>query len=183
MRRPLKLHPDSRCSAATHIEVQITRQRKSNLALHYFVTGKTDNLLLPPAIPLARGDELWQHTCFEAFIGTTSGGPYNEFNFAPSMEWAAYEFSDYRKGMSPLNEIDAPQMDAQLDDEGYQLQVSLNLDRLTNLPAGADWRLGVSAIIEETGGDKSYWALAHSPGKADFHRADCFIHNLKKSER
>ena len=40
------------------------------------------------------------------------------------------------------------------------------------------WRLGLSAVIEDTSGRKSYWALAHPPGKPDFHHADCFAHEF-----
>jgi hypothetical protein len=46
------------------------------------------------------------------------------------------------------------------------------------VPPGASWRLGLSAVIEETSGRISYWALAHPPGKADFHHSDCFAHEL-----
>jgi len=52
------------------------------------------------------------------------------------------------------------------------------LDRLSSLPLDARWRLGLSALIEEPSGHKSYWALAHPPGKADFHHPDCFAHEL-----
>jgi hypothetical protein len=34
------------------------------------------------------------------------------------------------------------------------------------------WRIGLAAVIEERSGHKSYWALAHPPGKADFHPFD-----------
>jgi hypothetical protein len=40
------------------------------------------------------------------------------------------------------------------------------------------WRLGVSAVIEESDGAKSYWALKHAPGKPDFHHADSFAYEL-----
>jgi hypothetical protein len=33
-------------------------------------------------------------------------------------------------------------------------------------------------VIEETNGRKSYWALAHPPGKPDFHHSDCFALGL-----
>jgi hypothetical protein len=36
--------------------------------------------------------------------------------------------------------------------------------------------LGLSAVLEEQDGTKSYWALAHPPGgKPDFHHPDCFV--------
>jgi len=44
--------------------------------------------------------------------------------------------------------------------------------------AGTDWRLGLSAVLEETDGTKSYWALAHCGEKPDFHDAGCFTAKL-----
>jgi hypothetical protein len=38
--------------------------------------------------------------------------------------------------------------------------------------------LALSAVIETLDGAKSYWALAHPPGKPDFHHADCFAIEL-----
>ncbi len=178
MRQALKLHPDSRCSAATHIEVEVARPRPGNLVLHYFVTGKMIDLRMPPVSAPTRSDEIWKHTCFEAFVRASPSAAYYEFNFAPSMQWAAYRFSDTRSGMSVASEISAPRVEVQSNGECYKLQASLELDRLSSLPSDAVWRLGLSVVIEETSGRKSYWALAHPPGKADFHHSDCFAHEL-----
>jgi hypothetical protein len=68
MRQALRLHPGSLCLAATHIEVDVVRLRASGLVLCYFVTGKIDDLRIPPVMAAARTDELWRHTCFEVFI-------------------------------------------------------------------------------------------------------------------
>jgi hypothetical protein len=38
---------------------------------------------------------------------------------------------------------------------------------------------GLTAVLEEADGVKSYWALAHGPGKADFHHAACFAARLE----
>ena len=38
--------------------------------------------------------------------------------------------------------------------------------------------LGLSAVIEEADGNVSYWALAHPPGKPDFHHSDCLALEL-----
>ena len=45
----------------------------------------------PPAEP-ARVDGLWQATCFEMFLKHDDDDAYREWNFAPSGEWAAYDF-------------------------------------------------------------------------------------------
>ncbi len=178
MRQILKLHPDSPCSAAARIEVEVARPRAGSLILRYFVTGKMSDLLIPPAATAARADDLWQHTCFEAFVRSSADAGYYEFNFAPSTQWAAYGFGSYRKGMRAATEISAPQIEVQSGPGCYTLQASLDLDRLSMLPRDAGWRLGLAALIEETNGRKSYWALAHPPGKPDFHHPDCFAYEL-----
>ena len=38
--------------------------------------------------------------------------------------------------------------------------------------------IGLSAVIEEVGSIKSYWALQHPPGRPDFHHPDCFALEL-----
>ncbi len=178
MRRALILHPDSRCTAATRIDVEIGRPNPSSLVLYYSVTGRISDLRMPPPAAPARADELWQHTCFEAFVRAPPSDAYYEFNFAPSTQWAAYRFSAYRREMSVADDVSAPRIDAQSRGELYQLRASLSLDGLSGLPSGSAWRLGLSAVIEETSGRKSFWALAHPPGKPDFHRPDCFAYEL-----
>ena len=38
--------------------------------------------------------------------------------------------------------------------------------------------IGLSAVLEQQDGTKSYWALAHPPGAPDFHHPDCFVARL-----
>jgi hypothetical protein len=178
MRRTLTLHPDSRCLAATRIDVGIARLRRATLALHYVVIGRIGDLSLPAATAPTRADELWQHTCFEAFLCATAGAAYYEFNFAPSRQWAAYRFGAYRDEMIVVHQVSAPRFSLQSSGEAYELHAALELDGMPGLPSEAAWRLGLSAVIEETNGNKSYWALAHPPGKPDFHHALCFAHEL-----
>jgi len=182
MRRVLSPHPDSRCFATARIEVDAARPRAGSLVLCYFVAGRIDDLRIPPVVQAARADELWRHTCFEAFIRSSPGEAYYELNFAPSTQWAAYRFSAYRRGMRAASEISAPRIEAQSGSELYTLQASLELDGLSGLSPDAAWRLGLSAVIEETSGDKSYWALAHPPGKPDFHHSVCFAHRIAPAQ-
>ena len=58
--------------------------------------------------------------------------------------------------------------------EGLRLRCAYLLD----LPAQAPWQLNLTTIVEEANGRKSYWALAHPPGKADFHHDDGFVLSL-----
>jgi hypothetical protein len=178
MRQGLKLHPDSRYSAAVRIEVEIELPRPDRLLLSYVVTGNMSDIRMPPVGSPARGDKLWRHTCFEAFVRASSGAGYFEFNFAPSTQWAAYRFNGYRSGMRVVDEIGAPAIEVQAQPDCYTLQAALALDGLADLPRHASWRLGLSAVIEDTNSGMSYWALAHPPGKPDFHHADGFAYEL-----
>jgi len=178
MLHQLRRHLESRCVAATRIEVDVARPSAGRLLLSYVVHGDIDQLRLPPLAASARADELWQHTCFEAFVGTAAGAAYYELNFAPSMRWAAYRFESYRSGMRIATEIGAPRIEVQSAPGRYTLQASLDLDTLSALPRDGGRRLGLAAITEDSVGGKSYWALAHPPGKADFHHVDCFAHEL-----
>ncbi len=178
MRQALRLHPESRSVAATHVEVEVAFQRSGNLVLQYFVTGKIDDLRIPAVTASTRADELWQHTCFEAFVRAPSAAAYYELNFAPSTQWAAYRFDGYRSGMRIASDIGAPRIKVQSEAESYKLQASVELDDLSNVPGHAGWRLGLSAVIEEADGSRSFWALAHPPGEPDFHHFDSFAHEL-----
>lgn len=135
--------------------------------LAFRVTGGP--LRLPePAAP-ERTDGLWQATCFELFVKPVDGKGYFEFNFSPSTQWAAYALNGYRAGMRPL-EIPAPRIERRGDG------VSVDVD-LSTLPRGA-WRVGLSAVIEEADGTRSYWALKHPAGAPDFHDDACFALEL-----
>lgn len=124
--------------------------------------------IAPPTEPL-RADELWQTTCFEAFVRTAPGAGYYEFNLAPSSQWAAYHFTAYREGMA-LAELAPPAIITGAN------ATHLDVDALIYLPASnTPWRLALTVVIEEANGAKSYWALKHPPGKPDFHHADGFV--------
>jgi hypothetical protein len=170
MRQSLKRFPDSHGDAVTAIAVDATWLRVGVLLLSYEVTGDMDELRLPAIGATVRADELWRHTCFEAFVRPGTSPAYFEFNFAPSTQWASYEFDGYRSGMRAAD-IAAPRIDIQVAPARLNLQATLELGAL---PPGP-WRLGLSAVIEEANGRLSYWALAHPAGRPDFHDADCFI--------
>jgi hypothetical protein len=174
----LKLHPDSRCAAVTAVGAEVTRPRAALLALRYVVIGSISDLVLPPPTEPQRTDGLWRHTCFEAFVRAPDDEAYYEFNFAPSSQWAAYRFDSHRQGMAPVEELPTPRIELRPTGQGFDLYVTLELGLATDLPPDAPWRLGLSAVIEEVGGHTAYWALAHPPGRADFHHADCFAAEL-----
>lgn len=173
MRVSLICHPDTPCEAVTAIEVEVERQAWT-LALRYRLEGDLAAVVLPPHESAERTDELWRHTCFEAFLRTAGASGYHEFNVAPSGRWAAYRFDGYRDGMAEA-EIYVYQASVDRSEGVYQLQVEIEL----NKPPAFPWEAAITAVIEEANGRKSYWALAHPPGKPDFHHPDGFILELK----
>jgi hypothetical protein len=181
MRRALELHRDSVCPAAARIEVAVERLAPGQLRLRYLVHGDARRLHLPALTTATRADELWRTTCFEAFIRPADAPAYYEFNFVPSTQWAAYGFSDQRTGMRVAEEVAPPQIETRSGPDGFELDARLDLDPRV-FPPDRPWRLGLSAVIEDTDGGKSYWALAHPPGQPDFHHPDAFALDLPASE-
>ena len=164
---PLVCHPDTPAGAVESITV-CTERTGQELWLRYHVECELNGLVLPSPVEAARCDGLWQSTCFEAFIGDAS---YAEFNFAPSTQWAAYRFDAYRENMTVLDLAADPEIELDASDSHLALEVSIPFD-------GLGHRLALSAVIEETDGTKSYWALVHPPGKPDFHAPACFAATL-----
>lgn len=171
MRLSLKPHPDFQSAAVGSIEVEVAHTEV--LTLRYVVTGRVDQILLPAPIAPACTDELWKHTCFEAFVRPTPGEAYLELNFSPSTQWAAYRFTGYRRDMQLAADIAPPRIETTASPDRYELRASAPMLKVGTC------RLGISAIIEEVGGGKSYWALAHSPGRPDFHHDDSFAYDLR----
>lgn len=168
----LSLHPDSQ-SPAKRIEVDIARATPGELSVTYAIFGELGHMAIPSARSAARADELWKHSCFEVFLRAARG--YYEFNFAPSSQWAAYRFDGYREGMRDAAS-EAPAITWNRDGEVATLTATLRL------PPDVKGPLGLSAIIEDSGGDRSFWALAHPPGDPDFHDAACFAAQLPPAE-
>jgi len=181
MRATLSPHPDTPRAAVTSLVAEVARPRAGLLTLVYRLTATMGDVRLPPAAAPERADELWRQTCFEAFPRAAGGDGYFEFNFAPSTRWAAYRFTSYRTGMASVEGVVAPRIDFRATGAGCELRAELDLGTLPDL-AAADWRLGLSAVIEAASGAKSYWALAHPPGRPDFHHVDGFALHIPSTE-
>jgi hypothetical protein len=177
----LQLHPDFNCRPAGAIQVEARRGAASTLRLVYSVTGDINLLKLPPAVSPDRTDNLWKTTCFEAFIRPGDAPDYLEFNFSPSSAWAAYGFTGEREGMHDLDLPAVPRISTTRTAQGYQLEVLLDLPAAA-FPADRDWRVGLTAVIEDMDGAVSFWALAHAT-PPNFHDRDTWVCDLKASEQ
>ncbi len=174
-KRKLFPHPEYP-APSIEIGAKVSLVGSDVLKLEYVVIGAITKLCLPPLVLPKPADGLWKHSCFEAFVGERNKSSYVEFNFSPSRLWASYRFEDYRDGMQPAIDLFAPHIYTETDGEvRFALTAWLDIAKLGNL-----WpmTLGLSAVIEDRDGCLSYWALAHPPGKPDFHHKDCFALEL-----
>ncbi len=169
-------HPDTPSLTVSGIEVAANFTQSGALTLTYTLTADLKQLLIPAPTTTTRADNLWRHTCFEAFIQGGDAPAYREFNFSPSGQWQAYTFTGYRQGglLEP-----APVPTLSRNESGDQLTLECLLP-VEALPKGKQLLLGLTAVIEASGGTLSYWSLRHPPGKPDFHHTDGFILSLDR---
>lgn len=176
-RNALTCHPETPCQHVRAISVRVQRKPDGAAAFAFRLDGSVGLLRVPPPGPPRRADGLWQHTCFEAFLALNGATAYYEFNFAPSGEWAAYSFLRYREG-NPLDLDGQPAISVRRAADRFELDAMIRVDRLPAMPPNAPLRLGLSAVLEDQRGERSYWALWHPPGKPDFHHPDAFALRL-----
>lgn len=168
----LQCHPATPCSVPLRLQVRLAAagsEEGPGLLLHYTLQGPLARLRLPPPQTPGPADGLWQHSCFEAFIGLGGEAAYREFNFSPSGQWAAYRFSGERVRDPSAETPVEPVLDLQTTADGLSLRVWLPLQALPPVVPGRPWDLGLTAVIETTDGGLSYWALQHPGERPDFH--------------
>ena len=170
-------HPDNRDTPLRGIGVS-ARRTTGKLELSYTITGDIARLRAAPKSQPRIAQALWKHTCCECFIAVEGEPEYYEFNFSPSRQWAAYVFSDYREGAPLTDETLDPRILIRRSADRLELDASIGLDRLPARYVNSALRIGLSAVIEDTEGRLSYWALAHPAVKPDFHHRDAFALRL-----
>lgn len=173
---PLTLvcHPQTPAEAIEGIEALVGIAPDHTLTLLFALQCDLSCLRIPDPRSSRRADGLWQHTCFEAFVMADKGSGYREFNLSPSGEWAAYDFRAYRDG-GELESESAPTIVVRRTPNRLELEAQIDRDLL---PRGCSLRLGLSGVVEDMDGARSYWALQHPPGEPDFHHADAFTLQL-----
>lgn len=162
-------HPNAMPTADFRVEVDVERVG-AVLSLRYEVHGKVGLLVDNPFLEKVRTDELWKTTCFEAFIAGAMPGRYYELNFGETGAWAAYSFDGYRGEMRDTQVT--PETDFYGESYGWFLvRARIDYSTLADLATSEPWQLGLTAVIEEADGTKSYWALHHPREEPDFHHA------------
>ena len=138
----------------------------------FCVGAPMSRFLIPEPVEPERADDLWQATCFEVFLKRGGEDAYREWNFAPSGAWASYDFDRYREGRADTAVDQPPYIRLQDNLTWWQVGATFAVE------ARRDWALGLSAILVEQDGTRSYWALTHGNGDPDFHDPGCFAARL-----
>jgi len=180
-------HPNAPSGVVRRVAARAEPAGPDLLRIHYVLEADLRDVRVPsPAAVAARADNLWTHTCFEAFVGLAGSPRYLELNFSPSGQWAAYRFESYRQGMAPA-ELDAvPRLTVHRGTERLELQAEVRLSAMalfrgtvSDAPPDRRLRIALSTVVEDREGRLSYWALGHPPGQPDFHHTDSFSLTLE----
>ncbi|AOA57732.1 DOMON domain-containing protein [Acinetobacter larvae] len=129
---------------------------------------------------LARQDFLWQHTCFEIFIGIQEQDPYREIHLVPPHAWQAYQFEEYRYPESTPPQIAADITLQDLQRTAYGLKASLDLSEFmrNHRLQWDDLYLGLCAVIDTQTGQQLYALQHQSLSQADFHNKRDWLHRF-----
>jgi hypothetical protein len=119
--------------------------------------------------PAQRRHELWKTTCFEAFVKPLGQQNYWEINLSPQNQWNVYEFDDYRNPTPPHEAKGWSLVDMKTLPGELVARIKSDLSSKQNL------RVGLTCVLENKTGEKSYWALKHGLTQPDFHDQSCFL--------
>lgn len=178
---PLVAHPDTPNPTVRRVAARAGMADPGSLRFQYVLEADPPLVRIPPPTADAgRTDELWAHTCFEAFVGFAESPRYLELNFSPSGQWAAYGFDSYRQGMVPALQV-APRLALRGRAGLLELQAEVALSGSLLAPGpgpepsgGRRLRIALSTVVEDREGRLSYWALRHPRGRPDFHHPESF---------
>lgn len=173
-------HPDTPTRAVSAVRATVERESGNRLVVSWTLQGNRGVLLPRWSMTPERRDELWKDTCFELFARRGEGPAYLEFNVTTLRHWAAYAFDTYRDGMRDLHPA---RITFQPHNGTGDLAVLIDLTGVGELAGEGLLKLGISAVLKDERGKVSYWALAHPPGKPDFHHAACFAAVLGAAPR
>ena len=166
-------HPSGATPAAVHsVTARVELVDTHSLYFEYRLTGELAQLAIPRRSQSQRAERLWEHTCFEAFVACGTGARYFELNFSPSSEWAAYEFDGYRQGMRPLGLTRPPDVTVTSTPNELHVTATAAIRELAGAPW--PWRVGLTAVVEDGVGGRTYLALRHPRNNPDFHDAASF---------
>jgi hypothetical protein len=165
----LTCHPAHPPVLIRSIETRVIGYDRDWLRVRWRILG-AGKLVVPAFAGKGRANDLWQTTCFELFLREPGSAGYIEFNLSPSERWNVYDFTGRREGMAERPMPREPECGLR---KGSDIAVFDAAIPAAGLPKAA-LHYGFTAVIEEEGGVKSYWSLAHAADAPDFHDPACF---------
>jgi hypothetical protein len=169
-------HPITPAPMIRAIDAGVAALDDGCIAFYYRLRGDMARVRVPEALAPARRDLLWEHTCFEAFVGLAGDAGYREFNFSPSGQWAVYDFGGYRLRLA-VPALAAPRIKTRSTEGRLELEAIVPASSMPIAATGAGWEIGLSAVAEAVDiidDGLSYWALRHPSTRPDFHLRDGF---------
>ena len=190
----IDLAPFSPCPAVQHLGYELLLESSSSLRLIVQLEGS-----LAATLPITnrvgqRQFGLWQHHCFELFIGGLESNAYWELNLAPNGNWNCFEFSDYRKDQRESEAYSLAGLQAVRSAQSYRLEANIDIKPILKKKGlealgleargleatGLEKRglekgslalsLGASAVIA-TATQLNYFSIRHG-ATPDFHHRD-----------
>lgn len=180
--RNLVRHKSSSERSIDSVSARCAARGPGEFEIKYRVLGDVTKLNIAAPGAGARKEGLWRTTCFELFARFPGRPSYWEVNLSPSSDWAVYRFGDYRSARCDETNAAATNIAYRRGRRIFELKAQLRLPVATNANAPS-LTIGLSAILEDEAGLKSYWALAHPAGAPDFHNPSCFTFALQMERK
>jgi hypothetical protein len=156
-------------AASLQLRGQVARSAANLLCISYTLQGNLAALLLPEqSAQPTRKNLLWQYTCFEFFVAPAGAPRYWEINLSPSGDWNVYAFAGYRAGMQEEPALTV--LPFTIKQQPTSLLLELSFPLATIISPGQPLDLGISAVLQDRNGQRSFWALTHPDSvQPDFH--------------
>ena len=165
---------DLNTAPAIAIDGEIDRDR-DRLRIKYRLKGASQVVVPKKSLPTRQYD-LWEHTCFEFFLGLKNSNIYWEFNLSPAKHWNVFRFLNYRQDIAEEMAFDTLPFEVLLQDDSLLLNLEVDLNKI--ISSKSDLEVGITSVVEDKQQQLSYWALTHPVKEADFHHRDSFIIKL-----
>jgi hypothetical protein len=157
------------------IEAELNHNEES-VYISYRIKHGTPLIDLGSSTPnKSRVLKLWEKTCFELFIKNEKD-QYIEFNFSPNFEWNCFYFEKSGEVLKEWERMPMPVTDILLSSEHFFLFVDIKKEFFPKGFFTRDSKLsaGITSVIKEKSKAMSYWALAHTDTRPNFHHFDSF---------
>ena len=166
-------HPAFPPLAVSSVEARVLQRDSQWLRVRWRIEN-AGRLVLPPFVGRKRSDELWKTTCFEIFLKEPGAQSYTEWNLSPSEGWNAYNFDDYREGMRERHVPRTPDCTMRPGNAFAVFDAAIPASTISD----DEQQMGITCVLEEEGGVKSFWAMKHAKDQPDFHDPACFAARL-----